>query len=57
LSHPDTEVTKTGLKSRARLRLFHKAADALARLGFVLKEQTRAKMGPNIHRSREGRMG
>jgi hypothetical protein len=35
LSHPNTEVTETGLKT-------------LARLGFVLRAQTRAKMGPNI---------
>ena len=34
LSHPNTEVTETGLKIGARLR-------------FVLKAQTRAKMGPN----------
>ena len=34
LSHPDMEVTETGLKTQARLR-------------FVLKAQTRAKMGPN----------
>jgi hypothetical protein len=34
LSYPDSEVTETGLKTRARLR-------------FVLKAQTRAKMGPN----------
>jgi hypothetical protein len=32
LSHPDTEVTEIGLKTGARL-------------GFVLKAQTRAKMG------------
>ena len=34
LSHPDTEVTETGLRTQARLRLSHKA-------------QTRAKMGHN----------
>jgi hypothetical protein len=32
LSLPDTEVTETGLKTQARI-------------GFVLKAQTRAKMG------------
>ena len=39
LSHPNTEVTETCLKTSARL-------------GFVLKAQTRAKMGPNrkIHK-------
>jgi hypothetical protein len=37
LSHPDMEVTETGLKPRVRL-------------GFVLKAQTRTKMGPNIAR-------
>ena len=47
LSHPNMEVTETGLKTRARLRLSHKAAETRARLGFVLKAQTRAKMGPN----------
>lgn len=36
LSHTDTEVTETGLITRARL-------------GFVLKAQNRAKMGPNIY--------
>ena len=45
LSHPDREVTETGLKTRARLRLSHKATKTLARLRFVLKAQTRAKMG------------
>jgi hypothetical protein len=35
MSHPDKEVTETGLKTGASL-------------GFVLKAQTRAKMGPNI---------
>ena len=35
LSHPDMEVTETGLQIRARL-------------WFVLKAQTRAKMGPSI---------
>ena len=34
LNHPDAEVTETGLKTRARL-------------GFILKAQTRAKMGLN----------
>ena len=34
MSHPDKEVTETGLKTGASL-------------GFVLKAQTRAKMGPN----------
>ena len=34
LSHLDREVTETGLKTQARLR-------------FVLKAQTRAKMGTN----------
>ena len=41
LSHPNTEVTETALK-----RLSHKAAENRARLGFVLKAQTRTKMGP-----------
>jgi hypothetical protein len=41
------EVTETGLQTRARLRLSHEAAETQARLGFVLKAQTRAKMGPN----------
>ena len=36
LSHPNTEVTETGLKTQARL-------------GFVLKAQTRVKLGPNTH--------
>ena len=47
LSLPDTEVTETGLKTQARLRLSHRAAETRARLRFVLKAQTRAKMGPN----------
>jgi hypothetical protein len=34
LSYPDMEVTETGLKTGARLK-------------FVFKVQTRAKMGPN----------
>ena len=46
-SHSYTEVTETGLKTRARLRLSHKATKTLARLRFVLKAQTRAKMGSN----------
>ena len=41
------EVTETGLKTQARLRLSHKAAETQARLRFVLKAQTRAKMGTN----------
>jgi hypothetical protein len=40
LSHPNTEVTETGLKTPARL-------------GFVLKAQTRAKMGHNKLMSRQ----
>jgi hypothetical protein len=48
LSHLDMEVTETGLKTRARLRLSHKAAETRARLGFVFKAQTRAKWGPTI---------
>ena len=47
LSHPDMEVTETGLKTGARLWLSHKAAETQARLRFVLKVQTRGKMGPN----------
>jgi hypothetical protein len=47
LSHPDMEVTETGLKTWARLRLSHKASETWARLGFVLKAQTRAKMELN----------
>ena len=47
LSHPGTEVTAAELKTRARLRLSHKATETRARLRFVLKAQTRAKMGPN----------
>jgi hypothetical protein len=35
LSHPDMEMTETGLKTRARLQ-------------FVLKAQNRAKTGSNI---------
>ena len=35
LSHPDMEVTETGLQTGTRL-------------GFVLKTQIKAKMGPNI---------
>jgi hypothetical protein len=34
LSHPNMEVTETGLKTQVRL-------------GFVLKAQTRVKLGPN----------
>ena len=49
LNHLDTEVTETGLKTRARLRLSQEAADTQARLGCVLKAQTRAKIEPNIH--------
>ena len=48
LSHPDMEVTETGLKTQARLRLSHKATETRARLRFVLKAQTRTKMGPNV---------
>ena len=54
LSHLDREVTETGLKTQARLRLSpHKAAETRARLGFVLKAQTRTKMGHNTYRNRE----
>ena len=42
LSHPNTEVTETGLKTQVRL-------------GFVLKAQTRAKMGPNLEGGRKKR--
>jgi hypothetical protein len=42
------EVTKTGLKTQAKLRLSHKAEETGAKFRFVLKAKTRAKMGPNI---------
>jgi hypothetical protein len=47
LSHPDKEVTETGHKTRARLRLSHEATETRGRLRFVLKAQTRTKIGPN----------
>jgi hypothetical protein len=54
LSHPDMEVTETGFKTQARLRLSpNKATETRARLGFVLKAQTRTKMGHNTYRNRE----
>jgi hypothetical protein len=37
LSHTDTEVTETGLKTRARYRLSHEASETQARLWFILK--------------------
>jgi hypothetical protein len=40
-------VTAAELKTRARLRLSQKASETRAKLRFVLKVQTRAKMGPN----------
>ena len=49
LSDPHTEVTEIGLKTQARLTLSHKATETPARLGFVLKAQTRAKTGPNTY--------
>ena len=47
LTHPGMEVTETGLKTQARLKLSHKATETQARLRFVLKVQTWAKMGLN----------
>ena len=44
LSHSDMEA---GLKTQVSLGLSHNAAETRARLGFILKAQTRAKMGPN----------
>jgi len=41
LSHPDKEVTEKGLKTQARL-------------GFVLKAQTRAKMEHNMNSNLSG---
>ena len=40
---PDTEVTETGLKTQARLRLSNKAAE----LEFVLKAQNQSQIGPD----------
>lgn len=44
---PQYRVTEIGLKTRARLMLSHKATETRVRIRFVLKAQTRAKMGPN----------
>jgi hypothetical protein len=40
-------VTETSVKTQARLRLSHRVAETPARLRFVLRVQTRAKMKPN----------
>ena len=40
LSHPDTEVTETGLKTRARLRLSQKATET--------QGPKQGQIGPNI---------
>ena len=47
LTHPNMEETKAGLKTRARIKLSHKAVETLARLRFVLKAETRGKMVAN----------
>jgi hypothetical protein len=47
LSHPNTEVTGTGLRTLARLRPSHKDAEIGVWLRFVLKAQTRSQMVPN----------
>ena len=49
LSHPDREVTKTGLKTQARLRL----SQRLQKLEPGLKAQARAKMEPNMFRQQQ----
>ena len=47
LTHPNMEVTKAGLKTRARIKLSYKAVETLARFRFVLKAEIRDKMVAN----------